>query len=911
VTLLDPFTFFFVGGSADETPPSTEDSVPPPRFIRREGSGSQEEDPYALWYQFLEERYEGGRKMVENTNPKSKDTHPQVQMATRMKHDLGYRKKVYQEFLDWKEKKTSQEEPLVAEAPSADQTVDPVSIFSPSTLEDSKPELTGGKSIQAPLNVKEGDIVKYYDSFGNVMMGHVVDHAGDWFDVQPLDPKTGAPAGEGTTYFDADSLPSSGMIKIPPSKHPAKIKKYLEGLEEAESDSSPSSSSPEEPNHPKKVTSPQEVEVGQYIAYSRKGKDLIGKVISHSGDKFYVQVLDPKTGKSADHKPRHFTAERMKEFGAVLMPGWQPPVETAPTPPSKPAPPPSDLHMKPSADVDAEGWTVIGGQGGATDGASYEAPDGTRYYVKTPDKVDHIRNEMLANALYREAGIDVPELSLVMRHGKPSIASKWVQGLKLDPEALKSGNIPGVAEGFAMDAFLANWDVAGQPNKSFQNMPIGPDGKVWRIDAGGALQYHGVLSPKGSAFGNQVKELKDFLSPTRSKSKIYQHVTPEETVKSIDRVLAISESRLEEIVQEHYPDDTPQRQELIAKLKARRKDLEDQRARYLQNGKQAARSRVLCSSSPRPPLPQSFFEFLKVKYGPLGGSTKVTNFTDTRDRFPKIEVWTLLKKDKPFRDRLLAEYKRWRASSAESTDQSSPQLDVDQEGWVQIGKQGGSNPGGLYQAPDGEKWYVKTPRSPDHAKNEILSAKLYEAAGVPMPEIVPAKRNGQYSVASRIVPGLREDQDKLVQGQAKGVLEHIATDAWLANWDVVGLTYDNMLLDDNNVAHRIDTGGALLYRAMGAPKGSQFGPKVKEFEAFLDPSRKAGSVFHHAKPQDLIESIDRVLKIPRDEISALVQQFGPGGAEDKKYLQQTLEGRREHLKAIRDFLLKKEAGTGG
>lgn len=47
-------------------------------------------------------------------------------------------------------------------------------------------------------------------------------------------------------------------------------------------------------------------------------------------------------------------------------------------------------------------------------------------------------------------------------------------------------------------------------------------------------------------------------------------------------------------------------------------------------------------------------------------------------------------------------------------------------------------------------------------------------------------------------------------------------DAWLGNWDVAGQGYDNIIktgtAHDVGDAYRIDTGGALLFRAQGNPK---------------------------------------------------------------------------------------------
>jgi hypothetical protein len=231
-------------------------------------------------------------------------------------------------------------------------------------------------------------------------------------------------------------------------------------------------------------------------------------------------------------------------------------------------------------------------------------------------------------------------------------------------------------------------------------------------------------------------------------------------------------------------------------------------------------------------------------------------------------------------------------------------LDIDSDEFKQVGPQTGSNPGGLYQAENGDRYYVKTPKSEDRARNEILAGKLYELAGIGVPDLSPATRDGQFSVASKIIPGLKQNSSALRKGNVPGVLEGIAVDAWLGNWDVVGLDYDNLLVDEEGRGRRVDTGGALRYRAMGAPKGDAFGDEVTELDTFTDPDRKSGSVFHHATPQQIVDSIDRVLEIPESKIKKLVDQWGPKGAEKDK-LYKTLLARRESLKKQRERYAEK------
>lgn len=216
----------------------------------------------------------------------------------------------------------------------------------------------------------------------------------------------------------------------------------------------------------------------------------------------------------------------------------------------------------------------------------------------------------------------------------------------------------------------------------------------------------------------------------------------------------------------------------------------------------------------------------------------------------------------------------------------------------QIGGQGGSNPGGLYyDETTGIKWYIKEPVSDAIARNELLTAKLYEAAGVEVPEIQLIRDNGRTLLASRIVDGLEKDGPALKAGKVAGVQDSFVVDAWLANWDVVGLVYDNMLVKAGR-AVRLDTGGGLLFRAQGSPKGQNFTDTVGEIESLrnaqINPS--AAAVFKHATREDLIAGARKVLAMTDEKIASLVDRYGPGGAIEKTELIAKLIARREDIR---------------
>lgn len=215
----------------------------------------------------------------------------------------------------------------------------------------------------------------------------------------------------------------------------------------------------------------------------------------------------------------------------------------------------------------------------------------------------------------------------------------------------------------------------------------------------------------------------------------------------------------------------------------------------------------------------------------------------------------------------------------------------------QIGKQKGSNVGGFYRdRRTGVEYYIKFPDSEDVARNEHLASKLYQAAGVDVPELTLINDSGRIGLASKVKPGL-------VQGDAKGLGEAIgagngyAVDAWLANWDVVGLSYDNLLLTEAGTAFRVDVGGSLRYRAMGGLKGQAFGKTVDDLDTLRDPkiNPNSANVFGKIKVADLEAGVKKVLSIPDEKIRHLVAEFGPVDSVAATDLADTLIARKQDL----------------
>lgn len=190
----------------------------------------------------------------------------------------------------------------------------------------------------------------------------------------------------------------------------------------------------------------------------------------------------------------------------------------------------------------------------------------------------------------------------------------------------------------------------------------------------------------------------------------------------------------------------------------------------------------------------------------------------------------------------------------------------------------------------GKQWVMKSGLDPDHVRSEALADELYRIAGadVPLSGIVETAE-GPVKFAEFLDGGLvYKDLSDPAQKAAKEQLrKHFVTDAWLANWDVVGLSKDNILYH-NKTAYRIDNGGALAYRAQGMKKAN-FGAVVDE----LDSLRNAGtnpqtaSIFADITDAEINSQIASLVA-KRDELLAAV----PDAA-----LRSTLAKRLDYLEA--------------
>lgn len=149
-----------------------------------------------------------------------------------------------------------------------------------------------------------------------------------------------------------------------------------------------------------------------------------------------------------------------------------------------------------------------------------------------------------------------------------------------------------------------------------------------------------------------------------------------------------------------------------------------------------------------------------------------------------------------------------------------------------------ANPGGstgakIVQAPDGTKFVMKRPSNKGgypHLKNEYDANQFYSSMGATVPESKLFEnsndQNDSVLLSKFVENGMslgdwrraNQNNPRELNEMKKKLRKHYAVDILLGNWDVVGQSADNILIDSNGTPYRIDNGGSMGFRAQGYKK---------------------------------------------------------------------------------------------
>lgn len=236
--------------------------------------------------------------------------------------------------------------------------------------------------------------------------------------------------------------------------------------------------------------------------------------------------------------------------------------------------------------------------------------------------------------------------------------------------------------------------------------------------------------------------------------------------------------------------------------------------------------------------------------------------------------------------------------AATSNDAGSINYDElpDVASWTKIGGKKGSNEGESLEDEAGQKWYVKYPEDQQQAQAEVLAAAFYNTLGLKAQDAQLVMKNGKMGIASRWMDGLKQGSPAQLAA-ANGALDGFLVDVWLGNRDVVGMSYDNLQIDGDGDAVRVDAGASFMFRAQGAKK--EFGNDPTELKTMLDPSvnSQTHSVFNGMTDADYMAAAAKLHDLPDAKIRIMVNAMGPGTKAERKALADTLIARKNALLA--------------
>jgi hypothetical protein len=219
---------------------------------------------------------------------------------------------------------------------------------------------------------------------------------------------------------------------------------------------------------------------------------------------------------------------------------------------------PQQVISQSHANLSMASFENVGGEKGTMPGGTYRhKTDGDLYYIKFYPDEEQARVEVLAAKLYQLARIQVPDTSFVTDDkGNLGVASKMISGIVSAENVNESqfSCLKGGLEGFAIDAWLCNWDVAGLHKDNFfasSNLT------AYRLDFGGALHFRATGGIKDSFFQNQevveINTLRD-RAKNPAAAEIFRDVTDDHLREGASRLKSITDDMLRNTIAECFPE---------------------------------------------------------------------------------------------------------------------------------------------------------------------------------------------------------------------------------------------------------------------------------------------------------------------------------------------------------------------
>lgn len=210
---------------------------------------------------------------------------------------------------------------------------------------------------------------------------------------------------------------------------------------------------------------------------------------------------------------------------------------------------------------------------------------------------------------------------------------------------------------------------------------------------------------------------------------------------------------------------------------------------------------------------------------------------------------------------------------------------------------GGSNGARIAKDKDGNEWLLKTYRGDhDRVATELLANAIYRELGVPVSNAgLGNSKHPEYGDTMALAYPLVKGDIKRWHEPNAELGEGFVADALLANWDVVGLTQDNVLWN-NGSPIRLDQGGTLEYRAQGQKK--EFGPVPSELWTMRSGMGQANGTMDITEAGMRASAADAAIRLSPERIDELVDQAPFDDEAMRERIRQSLKDRVAWLDAF-------------
>lgn len=213
--------------------------------------------------------------------------------------------------------------------------------------------------------------------------------------------------------------------------------------------------------------------------------------------------------------------------------------------------------------------------------------------------------------------------------------------------------------------------------------------------------------------------------------------------------------------------------------------------------------------------------------------------------------------------------------------------------WQQVSGKMGSNSGGVHVF-HGEKYYAKFPKNPDQVHAEVASDKIHELLGCKTINHQAVNIRGRIGSVTEwkddLKPLGKQGWVNLDDRQKQQAANAFIASALTKNWDLVGLSHDNIASDKNGDLHIVDTGGSFNFRAQGEHKDFD-GDPMPEIKNFLNPEKTSGRVYRPlavAQPELFKNAAKKLRTVSREDFEKATE-----GMKDQKQIVDNLMARRK------------------